>query len=142
MAAILVDSNVILDVATEDVRWFGWSSRQLEELAERSILVINPIVYAEVSIGFERIEDLDAILPADAFRREPLPWEAAFLAGKCFLRYRRGRGAKLSPLPDFFIGAHAAVRGMSLLTRDPRHYRTYFPRVPLITPQGSDPSST
>jgi len=98
------------------------------------ILVINPIVYAEVSIGFERIEDLDAILPTDAFRREPLPWEAAFLAGKCFLRYRRGPGAKLSPLPDFFIGAHAAVRGMSLLTRVPRHYRTYFPRVPLITP--------
>jgi predicted nucleic acid-binding protein len=142
MADILVDSNVILDVATEDVRWFGWSSRQLEELAERSVLVINPIVYAEVSIGFERIEDLDAILPTAAFRREPLPWEAAFLAGKCFLRYRRSRGAKQSPLPDFFIGAHAAVRGMSLLTRDPRHYRAYFPRVPLITPQGSDPSST
>jgi predicted nucleic acid-binding protein len=97
MADILVDSNVILDVATEDVRWFGWSSRQLEELAERSILVINPIVYAEVSIGFERIEDLDAILPTDAFRREPLPWEAAFLAGKCFLRYRRQGGARFRP---------------------------------------------
>jgi predicted nucleic acid-binding protein len=108
---------------------------QREELAERSVLVINPIVYAEGSIGLERIEDLDAVLPTAAFRREPLPWEAAFLAGKWFLRYRRSRGAKPSPLPDFFIGAHAAVRGMSLLTRDPHHCRTYFPRVPLITPQ-------
>ena len=134
MADVLVDSNVILDVATEDVRWFGWSSRQLEELAERSILVINPIVYAEVSIGFERIEDLDAILPTDAVRREPLPWEAAFLAGKCFLRYRRSRGAKQSPLADFFIGAHAAVEGLTLLTRDATRYRSYFPALPLIAP--------
>jgi len=131
---ILVDSNVILDVATEDPRWFGWSSRQLEELAERHALVINPIIFAEVSVGFERIEDLDATLPADFFRREPLPWEAGFLAGKCFLRYRRGSGANRSPLPDFFIGAHAAVRGMALLTRDARRYRTYFPTLELISP--------
>jgi hypothetical protein len=135
VADILIDSNVILDVATEDPRWYGWSSRHLEELAERHTLVINPVVYAEVSVGFERIEDLDAALPADFFRREALPWEAAFLAGKCFLRYRRYRGPKGSPLPDFFVGAHAAVRGMRLLTRDPRRYRTYFPRVQLITPE-------
>lgn len=134
MADILVDSNVILDVATEDPRWYGWSSRHLEELAEQHSLVIDPVVYAEVSVGFERIEDLDAALPSDFFRREPVPWEAAFLAGKCFLRYRRSRGSKRSPLPDFFIGAHAAVRGMPLLTRDARRYRTYFPRLRLICP--------
>jgi predicted nucleic acid-binding protein len=134
VADVLVDSNVILDVATEDPRWYGWSSRRLHEIAEQHTLVINPLIYAEVSIGFERIEDLDATLPADFFRREPLPWEAAFLAGKCFVRYRRGQGRKRSPLPDFFIGAHAAIRGMALLTRDPRRYRTYFPRLRLITP--------
>ncbi len=134
MADILVDSDVLLDVATEDPRWYGWSSRQLEGLAEQHTLIINPIIYAEVSVGFERIEDLDATLPTDFFRREPLPWEAGFLAGKCFLRYRRNRGARRSPLPDFFIGAHAAVRDMALLTRDPGRYRTYFPRLQLIAP--------
>lgn len=131
---MLVDSNVILDVATEDPRWYGWSSRHLEEIAEQHTLVINPVIYAEVSVGFARIEELDAALPPDFFRREPLPWEAAFLAGKCFLRYRRGRGLKQSPLPDFFIGAHAAIRGMVLLTRNPRRYRTHFPKLQLITP--------
>jgi len=134
VADILVDSDVLLDVATEDPRWYGWSSRQLEGLAEQHTLIINPIIYAEVSVGFERIEDLDATLPTDFFRREPLPWEAGFLAGKCFLRYRRNRGARRSPLPDFFIGAHAAVRDMALLTRDPGRYRTYFPRLQLIAP--------
>jgi predicted nucleic acid-binding protein len=134
VADVLVDSNVILDVATEDSRWYGWSSRQLHEASEQHTLVINPVIYAEVSIAFERIEDLDATLPADFFRREPLPWEAAFLAGKCLLRYRRAQGRQRSPLPDFFIGAHAAVRGMALLTRDVRRYRTYFPRLQLITP--------
>ncbi len=134
MADILVDSNVILDVATEDPRWFGWSSRQLQGLAERHTLVINPVIYAEVSVGFERIEDLDATLPTDFFRREPLPWAAGFLAGKCFLRYRRSTGLKWSPLPDFFIGAHAAIRGMALLTRDARRYRAYFPDLQLISP--------
>lgn len=131
---MLVDSNVILDVATEDPRWYGWSSRHLEDAAEQHTLVINPIIYAEVSVGFARIEELDAVLPAEFFRREPLPWEAAFLAGKCFLRYRRHSGSKRSPLPDFFIGAHAAIRGMVLLTRDPRRYRTHFPTLQLITP--------
>ena len=134
MADVLVDSNVILDVTTEDPRWYGWSSRQLLELAERHTLVINPVIYAEVSIGFDRIEDLDTALPGDLFRREALPWEAGFLAGRCFLQYRRKGGARRSPLPDFFIGAHAAVREIALVTRDPRRYRTYFPRVQLVTP--------
>jgi hypothetical protein len=134
MAEILVDSNVILDVVTEDPRWLAWSAGRLEELAERHILVINPIVYGEVSIGFDRIEDLEAALPPAAFRREALPWEAAFLAGKSFLRYRRTGGARRSPLPDFYVGAHAAVRGMPLLTRDTSRYRTYFPTVTLIAP--------
>ncbi|MET0850422.1 MAG: type II toxin-antitoxin system VapC family toxin [Candidatus Rokuibacteriota bacterium] len=134
MADVLVDSNVILDVTTEDPRWYGWSARQLEGLAERHTLVINPVIYAEVSVGFERIEDLDAALPVDLFRREALPWEAGFLAGRCFLQYRRKGGARRSPLPDFFIGAHAAVRQMVLVTRDPLRYRSYFPRVQLVTP--------
>ncbi len=95
---------------------------------------MNPIVYAEVSVGFERIEELDEALPPDEFVRLPLPWAAAFLAGKCFLAYRRAGGERRSPLPDFFIGAHAAVDGMTLLTRDPGRYRTYLPRLALIAP--------
>ena len=98
------------------------------------MLVINPIVYAEVSIGFDRIEDIDATLAPADFRREPLPWEAAFLAGKCFVKYRRSGGTRRSPLPDFYIGAHAAVRGIPLLTRDAGRYRTYFPRLELLLP--------
>ena len=134
MREILVDSNVILDVVTEDTTWFEWSSGQLARLAEDHVLVINPIVYSEVSVGFERIEDVDSALPVDFFRREALPWEAAFLAAKCFLRYRRAGGGKRSPLPDFYVGAHAAVRGLPLLTRDSRRYRTYFPRLTLVAP--------
>jgi predicted nucleic acid-binding protein len=131
---ILVDSNVILDVATEDPEWVEWSAGQLEMLAEDHILVINPIIYSEVSVGFDRIEDLEEALPPGIFRREDLPWEAAFLAGKCLLRYRRSRGRRRSPLPDFYIGAHASVRGIPLLTRDTERYHTYFPRLTLIAP--------
>ena len=131
---VLIDSNVIVDVLTEDAQWFEWSSRQLAEVAAASQLVINPIIYAEVSIRFDRIEELEAALPADHFRREGLPWEAGFLAGKAFLRYRRRGGKRPSPLPDFYIGAHAAVRAFRLLTRDPGRYRAYFPTVPLICP--------
>ena len=134
MADVLVDSSVILDIVTEDPRWFGWSAGRLGELAERHVLVINPIVYGEVSIGFARIEALDAALSPNAFRRDALPWEAAFLAGKCFLRYRRAGGSRRSPLPDFYIGAHAAVRSMPLLTRDPGRYREYFPGLTLVAP--------
>ena len=125
---------MLLDVLTEDARWYAPSAAWLERLAEHSVLVINPIIYAEISINFERIEDLDSALPADFFRRDALPWEAAFLAGKCFAKYRRSGGARRSPLPDFYIGAHAAVRGMTLLTRDVGRYRTYFPRLELATP--------
>lgn len=131
---ILVDSNVILDILTEDKKWFPWSSKTLARYAEQNILVINPIIYAEVSISFDRIEDLEDLLSPSYFRRDPLPWEAAFLAGKCFLAYRRKGGGKRSPLPDFFIGAHATIAGMPLLTRDVSRYRTYFPNLNLIAP--------
>ena len=134
MADTLVDSNVLLDVLTEDVRWFAWSSEALARRAGESALVINPIIYVEVSIGFARIEELDEALNAAGFERRPLPWEAAFLAGKCFQRYRRRGGARTSTLPDFYIGAHAAVSGLALLTRDAARYRTYFPRLEVISP--------
>jgi predicted nucleic acid-binding protein len=131
---VLVDSNVLLDVLTEDARWFGWSSETLARQAELGVLVINPIVYAEVSVGFHRIEELDEALPSTMFQRAALPWEAGFLAGKCFRGYRRRSGVRRSPLPDFYIGAHAALTGMALLTRDPARYRTYFPKLQVISP--------
>jgi len=134
MTPVLVDANVLLDVATNDRTWVDWSSATLERVADEAILVINPIVYAEVSVGFALIEDVEGALPADLYRRENLPYEAAFLAGKVFLRYRRDGGVRRSPLPDFFIGAHAAVAGYRLLTRDATRYRTYFPQLELIAP--------
>lgn len=134
MSSVLVDSNVILDIVTEDPQWAEWSSSMVASCVESGTLIINPIIYAEVSVGFDRIEELDQALPTDSFRRDPLPWEAAFLAGKCFLRYRRQGGSRRSPLPDFYIGAHAAVKGLTLLTRDPRRYRTYFPHLSLLAP--------
>jgi predicted nucleic acid-binding protein len=132
--AVLVDSSVILDVATNDPTWGSWSAEALARAADESVLVINPIVFAEVSIGFDRVEDLEDALPAELYRRDPLPFEAAFLAGKSFLAYRRRGGRRVTPLPDLYIGAHAAVAGHQLLTRDTRRYRTYFPRLVLITP--------
>lgn len=134
MSGFLVDSNVLLDVLTEDPAWFSWSSSALEQCANQGILYINPIIYAEVSIGFVNIEEVEAALPGEIYRRLHLPLEAAFLAGKAFLTYRKNSGARLSTLPDFFIGAHAAVSGLHLLTRDPKRYRTYFPTVSLIAP--------
>ena len=134
MSEVLVDSNVLLDVLTEDPIWFAWSSSALEEHAESAVLVINPIIYSEVSVHFARIEELDEALPPDVFRRDPLPWDAAFLTGKCFLRYRKQGGVRRSPLPDFYVGAHAAVRGAALLTRDAVRYRSYFPTLTLIAP--------
>jgi predicted nucleic acid-binding protein len=131
---VLIDSNVILDVATDDPTWGEWSARALARAADRSVLIINPIIFAEVSIGFERIEDLETALPNGIYRREPLPYEAAFLAGKSYLAYRRRGGRRTSPLPDFYIGAHAAVAGHELLTRDARRYRTYFPAVAILAP--------
>ena len=134
MSGVLVDSSVLLDILTEDAAWGAWSSSTLATAADTSRLVINAVVFAEVSIRFSRIEELDEKLPRDTFVREPIPFAAAFLAGKAFLRYRRSGGERPSPLPDFFIGAHAAVAGYRLLTRDPAGVRTYFPTVELISP--------
>lgn len=131
---MLVDSNVLLDVLTDEREWFEWSSDALADAMTTAGVAVNPLIYAEVSVGFRRIEDLDEALPEDPFARLPLPWSAAFLAGKCFAAYRRAGGARRSPLPDLYIGAHAAVERMTLLTRDPRRYRTYFPRLELIAP--------
>ncbi|MEZ4332226.1 MAG: DNA-binding protein [Myxococcota bacterium] len=119
---------------TGDPLWSAWSSDALAECAEHSRPAINPLIYAEVSIRFDRVEDLEDALPEGDFLRLPLPWEAAFLAGKCFVRYRRRRGTRTSPLPDFYVGAHAAVAGLALLTRDAMRYRSYFPGVELIAP--------
>jgi predicted nucleic acid-binding protein len=134
MMQVLVDSSVILDILTEDGNWFAWSAEALAKCARSNILAVNPIIYAEVSIRFEKMEELDVALPSSYFRRLPLPWEAAFLAGKRFLDYRRKGGQKRSPLPDFYIGAHAEVGGMTLLTRDGARYHTYFPALRIIAP--------
>jgi predicted nucleic acid-binding protein len=133
VTAILVDSNVILDVLTRDSTWESWSSRTLLDAANRYRLVINAIIYAEVSVRFSKIEEFESVLPS-VLEREPIPYPAAFLAGKVFALYRKRSGTKLSPLPDFFIGAHAAVGGYKLLTRDTSLYQTYFPGLSLITP--------
>lgn len=132
--ATLVDSNVILDVVSDDQEWGDWSASMLVQAAQSGRLVINPLIYAEVSCGYERIEDLDDALPVDYFVREPLPWEAAFLAAKAFLRYRRRGGVRRAPLPDFYIGAHAAIAGYTLLTRDARRYTAYFPKLRIVAP--------
>jgi len=133
-SATLVDANVILDVLTEDTTWFDWSSSALAAAANDGPIVINPVIYAEVSVRFTTIEELDDVLHEDVYVRAPLPWAAGFLAGKCFVEYRRRGGNRRSPLPDFFIGAHAAVHGLRLLTRDATRYRTYFPQVDLTAP--------
>lgn len=130
----LVDSNVLLDLVTDDPKWGQWSAEALARAADESSLAINPLIFAEVSIGFSTIEELEQLLPARDVVRLALPYEAAFLAGKAFLSYRRRGGRRSAPLADFYIGAHAAVAGMRLLTRDPRRYRTYFPTVDLIAP--------
>jgi predicted nucleic acid-binding protein len=134
IASTLVDSNVILDVATEDSDWVDWSAAMLADAGQRGPLVINPLIYAEVSVRFTTVEALDEALPSEYYLRAPLPWEAAFLAAKCFDGYRRRGGIRRSPLPDFYIGAHAAVAGLTLLTRDVRRYRTYFPKLRIIAP--------
>ena len=132
---VLVDSNVLLDLVTEDPIWYGWSAEALAAAADGGRLSINPLIYAEVSVGFDRIEELDEVLRLDTFLRLSLPWQAAFLAGKCFLAYRRAGGKRRSPLPDFYIGAHAAVARMPLLTRDPARYRSYLPGLRVIAPE-------
>ncbi|HTD56334.1 MAG TPA: type II toxin-antitoxin system VapC family toxin [Silvibacterium sp.] len=131
---VLVDSNVLLDITSGDPRWARWSAHALDECAEYSELFINPIIYAEVSIRIPTVEALDVALPRDEYVREALPWEAAFLAGKCFVAYRNRGGPRESLLPDFYIGAHAAIGDLALLTRDDSVYRTYFPRLEVIAP--------
>jgi len=131
---VLVDSNILLDVATGDPTWCEWSRRALVEAAEHTSLIINPIVYAEVSANYSTIELLDAALPEALYRREPLPWEAGFLAGRSFQVYRRRGGQRRSPLPDFYIGAHAVAGRFALLTRDVARYRTYFPTIEILAP--------
>jgi predicted nucleic acid-binding protein len=132
--ATLVDSNVVLDVLTGDPVWGRWSAIRLTEAVEQGPILINQIVYGEVSHGFTTIEDLDAELTPDRFVRANVPWDAAFLAARCFRTYRARGGTRTSTLPDFLIGAHAAVLGLTLLTRDATRYRTYFPTVRLVTP--------
>jgi predicted nucleic acid-binding protein len=134
MSSIVVDSNVLLDLMTEDTRWFAWSASAVRAASNRSRLVINPIIYAEISVRYARIEDVEAALPKAMFEREALSEEMAFLAGKAFVAYRRRGGPRRSPLPDFFIGAHAAIAGHQLLTRDATRYRTYFPGIELVSP--------
>ena len=131
----LVDACVLLDLATQDPKWSGWSERALAEASDGGSVVINPIVYAEVSVDYATLEELDEALPTRTFRREPLPFEAGFLAGKAYATYRQRGGTRRSPLADFYIGAHAAVRGYRLLTRDVSRYRTYFPRLSVIAPE-------
>ena len=133
MPDVLVDSSVLLDIIGEDDDWLDWSAWMLEEAGTMGRLVINPIIYAEVSVRVDRMEELDDELEEFVTRRA-LPWHAAFLAGKCFERYRRAGGKRTAPLPDFFIGAHAAVEDLTLLTRDPRRFRTYFPKLRIIAP--------
>jgi predicted nucleic acid-binding protein len=128
----LVDTNVLLDMITQDRRWFSWAETAIRAAADHSTLAINPIIFAEVSMKFDRIEDADNALVD--FARESLPYEAGFLAGKAFLAYRKRGGAKRSPMPDFYVGAHAVIGRMDLLTRDATRYRTYFPALKIIAP--------
>ncbi len=132
---LLVDTNVILDVVEDDPDWADWSQARLETAALQYTLLIDAIIYAELSVAYLRIEELEAMLGTGGFRLEPIPREALFLAGKVFQQYRNRGGTKTGVLPDFFIGAHAAVSGIPLLTRDPRRYRTYFPGLELICPE-------
>ncbi len=133
--ATLIDSCVLIDVLDHDPKWEQWSGMAIAEARNSGRLVINPLVYAEVSIGYTTKEELEAALPAVAFEREALPWDAAFLAARAFQLYRRNGGDRRSPLPDFYIGAHAAIAGYRLLTRDASRYRTYYPALDLITPE-------
>lgn len=134
MKPVLVDSNVLLDLFMRDPQWLPWSSQQLARCADESKLVINPVIYAEISVGFNTIAELEGAIADVDFRREVLPYGAAFLAGKAFLQYRRNGGQGRSPLPDFYIGAHALTAGYRLLSRDRQRYQTYFPDLDLIAP--------
>jgi predicted nucleic acid-binding protein len=138
LTPVLVDSSLILDLTTRDPTWGDWSRQTLTTLLNETRLVINPIVYAEVSVDFAAIEALDEALPVDLFEREPLPYAAGFLAGRACLAYRRRGGTRTAPMPDFYIGAHAAIRGYAVATRDPRRIAGYFPTVRLVTPESPE----
>ena len=134
MKGVLVDSNVILDVFLNDLKWADWSESKLEEYSDHTSLCINSIIYSEISIGFKLIEDLESAISRAGVQLLEIPKEALFLAGKAYLKYKRRKGVKRTPLPDFFIGAQAAVLNLDLLTRDVSRYQTCFPTVKLITP--------
>ena len=143
--AVLVDTDILVDIAARDPVWLAWSRGVLAKLVGRVPLIINPVIYAEFSVRYRDMDEVDALLPAEEFRREGLPWAAASAAGAAFGVYRRAGGTRDRVLPDFLIGAHALIRGYSIVTRDPKGYRRYFPDVPLITPethplQRTDPS--
>lgn len=138
MTDTLVDTNILLDIGKEDPRWLGWSARNLAEAADAGDLVVNQVIYSELSAGYLTIEALDAALRPDHLRRENVPWDAAYAAGVAHIQYRRRGGVRSSPLPDFFIGAHAAVRGYRLLTRDRGYYADYFPTLNIVSPD-TDP---
>ena len=134
MKDVLVDSSVLIDVLLRDEKWFEWSSAALAAAGNEDELVINPVIYAEVSVRYKSTEDLDRVLPPRLYRRDELPYPAAFLAGRAFVKYRRQNGSRTSPMPDFYVGAHAEVSNFRVLTRDPRRIRRYFPSVELISP--------
>ena len=138
MKGVLVDSNIVLDVFLNDPKWADWSESKLDEYDQFGVLYINSIVYSEISIGFKRIEDLESAIAKAGFQMLEIPKEALFLAGKAYLKYKKRKGAKRIPLPDFYIGAQAAVLNLDLITRDVSRYRSYFPTVKLITPFNSD----
>lgn len=134
MPRYLIDTCVIVDVLSRDPVWSSWSADALARCADQGTLVVNPIIWAELAPGFTRIEELDAALPEPLWMRAPLPWAAGFLAGRCFVEYRRQGGTRASPLPDLYVGAHAAVDGLTVVTRDVARFRTYFPTVALLAP--------
>jgi len=134
MKGVLVDSNIVLDVFLNDPKWADWSESKLDEYDQLGILYINSIVYSEISIGFDRIEDLESAIVRSGFQMLEIPKEALFLAGKAYLKYKKRKGTKRTPLPDFFIGAQAAVQNLDLITRDVSRYQSYFPTVKLISP--------
>jgi predicted nucleic acid-binding protein len=134
MRSTLIDSNILIDLLAGDSEWQGWSDAMVAQCRNRGPIVINPIILAEVSMGFSSYDDVNAHLPETFVTREPLPWQASFLAARAFLIYRHHGGERRSPLPDFYIGAHAAVAGHTLLTRDARRYRYYFPKLRIIAP--------
>lgn len=134
MPAYLADSSVLLDVFTEDRVWAEWSVNQLEQASADGIVFIDPVVYSEISVRFSRIEELEAAIADSGLVWSDIPREALFLAGKAYVSYRKAGGTKTAPLPDFFIGAHAAVSDLVLITRDPERVRTHFPRVRLSCP--------